>query len=82
MSAAVLVVPNSLFVQVAADGTYTLAGVPPGRRKVVAWTPDAEPVSKWIVVEAGQAATVNLELGAAEQRAHLDKKGKPYGSYK
>ncbi len=82
MSATVLVVPNPFFTPVSPDGSFTLSGVPSGRRKILAWTPNAEPVAKWVAVEPGQSVTVNLELGAAEERGHLDKTGKPYGSYR
>jgi len=81
MSATVLVVPNPFFTQVAPDGSFTLSGVTGGRRKIVAWTPHAELVSKWVTVEPGRSVSVSLELGKSEERAHLDKTGRPYGSY-
>lgn len=82
MSATVLVVPNPYFTRVAPDGSFALGGVPSGRRKILAWTPNAEPVAKLVTVEPGQSVTVNLELGASQERAHLNKEGKPYGSYR
>lgn len=82
MSASVLVVPNPLFTQVAPDGSFTLSGVPGGRRKIVAWTPHADLVTQWVTVEPGRSVSVSLELGRSDERAHLDKTGKPYGSYR
>lgn len=82
MSATVLVVPNPLFTQVAPDGSFTLSGVMAGRRKIVAWAPRAELVAKWVTVEPGRSASVSLDLGKNDERSHLDKTGKPYGSYR
>ncbi len=39
MVASTLVVPNRYFAKVKSDGTYELAGVPSGKRKIVAWAP-------------------------------------------
>jgi len=82
MSASVLVVPNQFFTQVAPDGSFKLKGISGGQRKIVAWTPHADLVSKWVTVEPGKSVSVALEFGKIEERAHLDKTGKPYGSYR
>ena len=80
MSATVLVVPNAFFTQVAPDGSFSLAGVPTGRRKVVAWAPHAELVTTWVTVEQGKSVTASLELGQVQERSHLNKEGQPYDS--
>ncbi len=82
MSATVLVVPNPFFTQVAPDGSFTLSDVMVGRRKIVAWSPHGELVAKWVTVEPGRSVSVSMELGKTDERAHLDKTGKAYGSYR
>ena len=42
MAASVLVVPNRHYAKVKADGSFEIAGVPSGRRKIVAWAPGYE----------------------------------------
>jgi len=80
MSASILVVPNRYFAKVKADGTFEIAGVPVGRRKVVAWAPGSRPTSDWIEVAVGRTATVSLKL-EAKGSAHKNKAGQSYGSY-
>ena len=45
MRANILVVPNRHYVKVGGDGSFRLENVPVGARQVVAWTPDAKPVT-------------------------------------
>jgi plastocyanin len=52
MEATVLVVPNSYYAQVKDDGSFVIPNVPIGKRKIVAWTPDADPVSQTIELGA------------------------------
>ena len=60
MAAFVLVVPNHAFTQPAADGTFALPAVPPGRYTLHLWHPDFTEVVREIEVhEAGDPA---LEL--------------------
>ena len=80
MSASILVVPNRYFAKVKADGTFEIAGVPVGRRKVVAWAPGSRPTSDWIEVAVGRTATVSLKL-EAKGSAHKNKADQSYGSY-
>ena len=81
MSADVLVVPSSLYTKVRADGTFRLENVPLGARRVVAWGPGIRPVQQKVEVGAngGQASFV---LERDDGRAHANKLGQAYGSYR
>ena len=52
MRADVLVVPNNHWTRVAADGSFSLSGVPVGTRKVVLWSPTLKPMSQQVEVTA------------------------------
>lgn len=80
MAASILVVPNRLYAKVKADGSFEIAGVPSGRRKVVAWSPGSRLAADWVQVAPGGAADISLKL---ERKAagHRNKAGRPYGSY-
>lgn len=80
MSASILVVPNRYFAKVKPDGSYTINGVPPGKRKVVAWAPSSEPNVAWVDVQDGQTTALDLKL-TGRRKAHKNKLGRPYGSY-
>src|SRR5262245_20966682 len=81
MNANILVVPGPLFAKVGADGSYRIDNVPVGARRIVAWSPNAKPVQQKIEVGSGGGqANFTLEFEAA--KAHLNKLGQPYGSYK
>ena len=80
MAARVLVVPNRYFAKVKPDGTFEIAGVPAGRRKVVAWAPGSSPTSDWVEVGADKPAELSLKL-EPKNGAHKNKVGQSYGSY-
>ena len=80
MAASVLVVPNRYYAKVKADGSYELAGVPSGRRKIVAWSPGTKPTSDWVEVAPGAAVDLNLNLDL-KSGSHKNKAGQAYGSY-
>jgi plastocyanin len=80
MAASVLVVPNRHYAKVKADGTYEIAGVPSGRRKIVAWSPGTKPTSDWVEVAPGAAVDLNLKLDL-KAGSHTNKVGQSYGSY-
>jgi plastocyanin len=82
MNAMVLVVPSALYAKVAPDGTFRLENVPSGARKLVAWSPGAKPVQEKVEVGAGSAAQVAFTLEYEGAKAHTNKLGQPYGSYK
>ena len=81
MNANILVVPGPLFAKVGADGSYKIENVPVGARRVVAWSPNAKPAQQKIDVgsSGGQA---NFTLDVEGAKAHTNKLGQPYGSYK
>ena len=80
MAASVLVVPNKHFAKVKPDGSYELAGVPSGRRKVVAWAPGSRLASEWVEVAPGASVDLNLRLDS-KAPGHKNKSGQAYGSY-
>ncbi len=82
MNATVLVVPSAIFAKVAPDGTFRLENVPTGARKLVAWSPGAKPVQEKVDVGSSGAAQVAFTLEYEGSKAHTNKLGQPYGSYK
>ena len=80
MVASTLVVPNRYFAKVKADGTYELAGVPAGKRKIVAWAPGSHLTAQWVQLDAGGSAELNLKL-ESKSASHKNKNGRAYGSY-
>jgi plastocyanin len=62
MRAAVVVTENPFHALVAADGTFTLAGVPPGRYSLVVWHVDLGEARAEVTVAAGGTARVDLTL--------------------
>ena len=84
MHARILVVPNRLHAEVAADGRYVIADVPPGRYTAVAWSATHEPVRQAVEVAADRRASVDF---AFKKRPfplvpHANKDGDGYGRYK
>jgi plastocyanin len=80
MRADVLVVPNNHWTRVAADGSFSLTGVPIGTRKIVLWSPTLKPVSQQVDVTA-KGGSVTFASEAMSVRPHLNKRGQAYGSY-
>ena len=80
MRADVLVVPNSHWTRVAADGSFQLTGIPVGTRKIVLWSPMLKPTSQQVEVTA-KGGTVSFTSEAASLRPHMNKRGQAYGSY-
>jgi len=79
MAASALVVPNRFFAKVKPDGSYEIAGVPQGKRKVVAWAPGSHLTAQWVEL-GGPGAELNLKL-EAKSAGHKNKAGRAYGSY-
>jgi plastocyanin len=81
MNANILVVPGPLFTKVGADGSYRIENVPVGSRRIVAWSPNAKPAQQKVDVgSSGGQANFTLDIEGA--KAHTNKLGQPYGSYK
>ena len=80
MRADVLVVPNTHFARVRPDGTFQLAAVPVGSRRIVLWGPGIKPVSQTVEV-SGDGGSVNFTTDARAAAPHLNKQGGAYGSY-
>jgi plastocyanin len=80
MAATILVLPNRRFTRAAADGSFRIVGVPPGRWTVYAYSRGAiMPVSTPATVTAGR--TTELRLSLEENRSiasHLNKFGEKY----
>jgi plastocyanin len=62
MRAAVVVTENPFHAVVAADGAFTLTGVPPGRYSLVVWHVDLGEARAEVTVTAGGTARVALTL--------------------
>lgn len=80
MAARILVVPNKHFAKVDKDGTFTLDGVPVGKRTIAAWSPTSKLATISVQVNQGATSEILLQL---KQRAsaHRNKHGQPYRSY-
>jgi plastocyanin len=80
MSAIVMVRDNPYFTQPGSDGSFTIAGVPPGRYILHVWHERAPEVTRTIDVPAAGVDGLTIELDARGYRfmPHLNKEGKPY----
>lgn len=81
MSASVLVTPSRYYAVVKKDGTFELENLPAGKHKLVAWMPNAEPVSREVEVGGDAPADLSFTLTAKANGTHTNKFGQPYGSY-
>jgi plastocyanin len=82
MSAFVVVRDNGWYTQPAADGSFTIPNVPPGRYTLNVWHERAPAVRQEITVPAGGLAGVNLTMDASGYRwvQHRNKYGQEYGT--
>ena len=62
MIAHILVLPNPFFTKIADDGTYSIAGVPPGEYELVAWHEFYGRVTSTVEVTAGEATTADVTM--------------------
>ena len=81
MSAKVLVVPSVLYAKVRPDGTFRIENVPPGMRRLVAWSPETKAESQRVAVN-GPTTEVSFTLAHEDPAAHSNKFGQAYGSYR
>jgi plastocyanin len=77
----ILVAPNGNYVRAGKDGFFRLTNVPAGKHRVVAWAPNAKPVSAEAEVSDAGVVTLELELKKGRAAPHTKKDGLPYGSY-
>jgi len=81
MAATILVLPNQRHTRAAADGTFSLDGVPPGTWTVFAYTRRAtKPVSAKVTVTAGAETKIDLAIQRGAELEHLNKYGEKYRS--
>src|SRR5262249_24805663 len=80
MAATILVLPNRRFAQAAPDGRFELAGVPPGRWTLYAYSRRVPaPVSAAVEVVAGQTTEIDLALDESKgDFSHPNKFGEKY----
>jgi hypothetical protein len=81
MRADILVVPNTHWVRVRADGTFQLPGVPVGSHRLVLWGPSVKPVGQRVDITGAGGATVTFNAEPAGSGRHMNKQGAEYGSY-
>jgi plastocyanin len=82
MAAKIKIVDTVHYAQVKADGTFSIANVPPGVYPLVAWQPYGEEYRGQVTVESGKTAKVELSLREGPHtRQHANKEGKLYGRY-
>lgn len=63
MNATVYVAPTSHFVEVGADGRFTLSGVPPGRYRLRTWCERLPDTSRTIEVGEGAGREISISIG-------------------
>lgn len=83
MIAKVKVLENAYYTITGSDGTFEIRNVPAGEYPIVAWLPTGDEAKGKVVVKAGEAAEVKLEVSeVAKKDTHTRKDGTPYGRYK
>jgi plastocyanin len=83
MIAKVKVLDNAYYTITGKDGSFAIDNVPPGEYPIVAWLPSGDEARGTVVVKAGEAAQVALEVSeVAKKQTHTRKDGTPYGRYK
>jgi plastocyanin len=81
MRANILVVPNRHYTKVGGDGSFRLENVPVGARQVVAWTPDAKPMTQSVALSPA-GASIGFALQMEASPPPIDKMGKPRAPYR
>ncbi|MEK6770006.1 MAG: methylamine utilization protein [Gemmatimonadota bacterium] len=82
MSAFIVVRDNAWHTQPGADGSFTIAGVPPGTYTLHIWHERAPEIRQQITVPAGGLSGLELAMDAGGYRwvQHRNKNGQEYGS--
>jgi plastocyanin len=78
----ILVTPGPLYAQVAGDGSFRLPNVPVGHHRIVAWAPNARPVTAEVDVSETEPPPINLTVVRIDPGPHTNKEGMAYSSYK
>jgi plastocyanin len=78
----ILVAPSALYVQAGEDGAFRLANVPVGHHRIVAWAPNAKPVTAEVDVTEAESPPIELAVKRGRPGPHTNKDGIAYGSYK
>ena len=80
MAAFVIVTPTSLAARAKPDGSFEIAGVPPGSYELKAWDDrgGASSVPVEVKLEGASEVSVVLDGSRFKQRPHLDKDGRSY----
>jgi|GEM_PF-505720 len=81
MRADILVVPNTHWARVRADGTFQLPGVPVGTYRLVLWGPTVKPAAQRIDIAGTGPVTASFTAEPAPPARHMNKHGAEYGSY-
>lgn len=82
MSATILVLDRDFWVRTNADGSWTLAGVPPGTYDLVAWVPFSAKHRERIVVKPGNNAVKPFTLKEGKLPPRTRKDGTPHPYYR
>jgi plastocyanin len=83
MIAKVKVLDNAYYTITGSDGKFEIQNVPAGEYPIVAWLPSGDEAKGKVVVKAGEAAEVKLDVSElAKKDTHTRKDGTPYGRYK
>jgi plastocyanin len=82
MIAKIFVVDSAFFARPAADGSFRLTGLPPGKHQLVVWQPYGDSARATVTVRAGETTAVSLSLEQGDPKTtHSRKDGTPYGRY-
>ena len=73
----VLVVPSPYLAKLAADGSFTLRGLPPGPGTLHFWNPRAQPVSQAVTLPFGSVIKQTLQVTKPQMSMMPNGKGMP-----
>jgi len=80
MSAVIHVMATPYFAFADANGNFSVANIPPGRYRLVAWNEQGGQNETPVDIGAGSPPAIAMTLDSRNYRAsqHMDKAGKPY----
>jgi hypothetical protein len=62
MQGMIVVVPSTFYSQLAPDGSFQIGGVPPGRYRLIGYSPEAESIAQVVEVRSRERAVIKLLL--------------------